>query len=89
MNWSQDPLDIERVYPLVGASSDGKESACNAGDPDLVPGLGKSPGEGIGNPLLYSCLENPMDEEAWSATVYGVAKSPTRLSDFIDSLILF
>ena len=80
---------MERVYPLVGASSDGKESACKAGDPDLVPGLGKSPGEGIGNPLLYSCLENPMDEEAWSATVYGVAKSPTRLSDFIDSLILF
>ena len=80
---------MERVYPLVGASSDGKESACNAGDPDLIPGLGKSPGEGVGNPLQYSCLENPMDEEACLATVYGVAKSPTRLSDFIDSLILF
>ena len=47
--------------------SDGKESACNAGDPGLVPGLGRSPGEGNGNPLQYSCLENPMDRGAWQA----------------------
>ena len=47
----------------IPGSSDGKESACNAGDPDLIPGLGKSPREGIGNPLLYSCLENPMTKK--------------------------
>ena len=57
-------------------------SACNAGDPGLIPGLGRSPGEGNGNPLQYSCLENPMDGGAWWATVHGVAKSRTRLSDF-------
>ena len=61
--------------------SDGKESACNVGDPCLIPGLGRSPGEGNGNPLLYSCLENPMDGGAWWATVHGVAKSWTQLSD--------
>ena len=61
--------------------SGGKESACNAGDLGSIPGLGRSPGEGNGNPLQYSCLENPMDREAWWATVQGVAKSRTRLSD--------
>ena len=61
-------------------SSIGKESACNAGDPCSIPGLGRSPGEGNGNPLQYSCLENPMDREAWQATVHGVAKSQTRLN---------
>ena len=61
--------------------SDGKASACNAGDPGLIPGSGRSPGEGNGNPLQYSCLENPMDGEAWWAIVHGVAKSRTRLSD--------
>ena len=49
-----------------------QESACNAGDPDSIPGLGSSPGEGNGNPLQYSCLENPMDRGAWWAVVYGV-----------------
>ena len=57
--------------------SDGKASACNAGDPDLVPGLGKSPGEGNGNPLQYSCLENPMNRRACWATVHGVTESQT------------
>ena len=62
--------------------SDSKESACNAGDPDLIPGLGRSPGwQKDGNPLQYSCLENPMDGEAWWAIVHGVAKSRTRLSN--------
>ena len=56
-------------------SSDGKESACNAGDLGLIPGLGRSPGGGHGNPLQYSCLENPMDRGGWQATVHGVAKS--------------
>ena len=62
--------------------SDGKASACNAGDLGSIPGLGRSPGEGNGNPLRYSCLENPKDEGAWQATVYRVAKIQTQLSDF-------
>ena len=70
-----------RFFP---GGSDGKQSAWNAGDPDSIPGSGRSPGEGNGNPLQYSCLENPMDGGAWQATVRGVAKS-----DFIFSLFLF
>ena len=62
-------------------SSDGKASANNAGDPGSIPGLEKTPGEGNGSPLQYSCLENPMDGGAWWAAVHGVAKSRTRLSD--------
>ena len=58
----------------------GKESACNAGDPDSIPMLGRSPGEGNGNLLQYSCLKNSMDRGAWWATVHGVAKSQTRMS---------
>ena len=56
---------------------DGKVSAYNAGDPGSIPGSGRSPGEGNGNPLQYSCLENPMDRGAWLATVNAVAKSRT------------
>ena len=59
------------------SSSDGKTSTCNAGDLGSIPGLGRSPGEGNGNPLQYSCQENPMDKRAWWATVHGVAKSQT------------
>ena len=62
--------------------SEVKASACNAGDLGSIPGLGRSPGEGNGNPLQYSCLENPMDRGVWWATVHEVAKSRTRLSDF-------
>ena len=62
--------------------SDGKESACNAEDLGSSPGLGRSPGEGSGTPLQYYCLENPVDRGAWQATVYGVAKSRTQLSNF-------
>ena len=62
--------------------SDGKASAYNVGDPGSISGLGRSSGEGNGNPLQYSCLENPMDGGAWWATVHGVAKSRTQLSDF-------
>ena len=57
--------------------SDGKEFACNAGDPGLSPGLGRHPGDGNGNPLQYSCLENSMDRGALWATVHGAAKSQT------------
>ena len=52
----------------------GKASAYNAGDPGSIPGSGRSPGVGNGNPLQYSCLENPVDEGAWWATVQGIAK---------------
>ena len=58
---------------------DGKESDCNAGDPGSIPGLGIFPGGGNGNPLQYTCLENPMDGGAWQSTIHGVAKSQTRL----------
>ena len=66
---------------LFPGGSDGKESACNAGDLGSMPGLGRSLGEGNGNPLQYSCLENPMDRGAWWAVVPGVTKSQTRLMD--------
>ena len=61
--------------------SDGKESACSAGDLGSVSGSGRFPGEGHSNPLQYSRLENPMDRGAWRATVQGVAESQTRLRD--------
>ena len=61
--------------------SEVKVSAWNAGEQSLIPGLGRSPGEGNGNPLQYSCLENAMERGAWYAIVHGVAKSRTRLSD--------
>ena len=61
--------------------SDGKESICNAGELGSIPGLGRSHAGGHGNPLQYSCLENPMGTGAWQATVHGVAKSRTGLSD--------
>ena len=63
------------VYMGFPGGSDGKESACNVGDLASIPGLGRSPGEGNGNPVQYSCLENSMDRGAWRATVHGVAKS--------------
>ena len=56
-------------------------------DVGSIPGLGRSPGQGNGNPLQYSCLVNPMDRGAWLATVHGVAKCQTQLSDFIHSFI--
>ena len=61
--------------------SDGKESTYNVGDLGLIPGSGRSPREGNGNPLQYSCLENPTDRGAWQGTVHGVANSQTQLSD--------
>ena len=60
--------------------SDSEESACNAGNSGSIPGLGRSPGEGNGNPLQYSCLGSPMDRGAWWATVHGVAENQTQLN---------
>ena len=84
---SQLEKTLENCPPVEGymgfpGSSDGKASTYNAGDLGSIPGSGRSPGEGNGNPLQYSCLENPMDRGAWWATVHGVAKSQIRLSDF-------
>ena len=72
------PTGLTR-YP---GGSDGKESACNGRDPASIPELGRSPGEGDGYPLQYSCLENPIDRGAWWATVHRVTKSWTRLSNY-------
>ena len=66
---------LDYIFLLIPDSLDGKVSAYNAGDLSLIPGLGRSPGEGNANPLQYSCLENPMDQGAWCATVHGVTKS--------------
>ena len=65
----------------VPDGSDSKESACNMGNLGLIPGSRRSPGEGNGNPFQYSCLENSTDRGAWQATVHGVTKSRTQLSD--------
>ena len=77
-SWS----NIFAFWGFVG-DSDGKESACNGGDLGLIPRLGRSTGEGNGNPLQYSCLENPMDRGAWQARVHGVTKSWTWLSTLL------
>ena len=69
--------------------SDCKASAYNVGDLGSIPGSGRPPGEGNGNSLQYSCLENPMKRGAWYATVHGVRKSQTQLSDFIFFLSFF
>ena len=73
-------------YLIISADFPGgsacKPSAYNAEDPGSIPGSGRSPGEGDGNALHYSCLENPMDGGAWQATDHGVTKSQTQLSDF-------
>ena len=71
MNYWEEKL-FEMTFP---GGSNNKESTCSAGDLDLIPGLGRSPGGGHGNPLQDSCLENSMDREAWWATVHGVTKN--------------
>ena len=82
-NRALDPKYIKKSYNSKSfpGGSDDKESSCNAGDPGSIPGLGRSP-EGNGNPIQYFCLENSMDRGAWQATVLGVTKSQTQLSDF-------
>jgi len=74
--WKRDRLPTPVFLGFPGGS-DSKESPCNAGDMGLIPGLGRSPGGGHGNPLQYSCLENPMDRGTWRATVHGIAGSRT------------
>ena len=80
---SDTTMYLKEIEPFLGfpGGSEVKAPACNAGDQGSIPGLGRSPGEGNGNPLQYSCLENPMDGGAWWAIVRRVAKSRT-LSDF-------
>ena len=70
----QEYVDLRKGFP---GGSDSKESPCNAGDLGSIPGWGRSHGEGNGNSLHYSCLENPMDRGAWWTTVHGVTKSQT------------
>ena len=72
---------------VLPGGSEVKASTSNEGGLGSIPGSGRSPGEGNGNPFQYSCLENPMDGGAWWATVHGVAKSRTRLSDFTFTLV--
>ena len=76
---------ITNKWPVkwgFSSSSAGKKSVCNAGDPASIHGLERFPGEGIGYPMQYSCLENSIDRGAWQTTVHGVTKSRTQLSDF-------
>ena len=70
--------NVQEYFP---GDSNGKVSACNAGDSGSFPGLRRAPGEGNGNPFKYACLENSKDRGAWRAIVYGIAKSPTQRSD--------
>ena len=79
----QDKTGLLKIKAVQGFpdGSEGKKFTCNARDLGLIPGLGRSPGEGNGNALHYSCLGNPLDRGAWGATVQGVAESQTRLRD--------
>ena len=77
--WRRDRLPIPVFLGFPGGS-DGRESTCNAGDLGWIPGSGRSPREGNGNPLQYSCLENPMDRGAWRDTVHRVEKSQIQLN---------
>ena len=74
--WRRDRLPTPVFLGFPGDSDD-KESSCNAGDLGSIPGLGRSPRAGNGNPLQYSCLENEIDRGAWQATAHGVTKSQT------------
>ena len=75
------PSGATVMLSLICLMVEGKESACNAGDPGSIPGWGRAPGEGNGYPLQYSCLENLIDRAAWQIAVHGFTKNLTRLSD--------
>ena len=82
INW-EIGIDVYTLLYVKGGfpgGSDGEGPACNARDLGSIPGSERSPGEGNGSPLQYSCLENPKDRGAWQTTVHGVSKSQTRLS---------
>ena len=79
--WRRDRLPTPVFLGFPGGSDDKESASCNAEDLGSIPGLGRSPGEGHGNPLQYSCLENPMDKGAWWAIVHGVTKNWTWLTD--------
>ena len=78
-NWTE--LNLTYFKESFPGDSDGKASASNAEDPALISGSGKSPGEGNGNPLQYSCLGNPMNRETWWSTVHAALRSWTLLDD--------
>ena len=75
---NEGPRDLGRLSRWLSS----KESACNSGDIGSIPGWGRSPGGSNGNPLQYSCLGNPMDRRASLATIHGVARVQTQLSDY-------
>ena len=81
MSYRSSSFPFVTVYVGFPGGSDDKETTCNAGDPALIPGLGRSPEGGNDYPLQYSCLGNPMDRGTWRATVHEIAKSQTWLSD--------
>ena len=83
---TQQQQQQQQLY--LSCSSDGKESACDAGDPGSIPGSERSSGEGNGSPLQYSCLENSMGREAWQAAVHGITKSRPQLSNTTLSALL-
>ena len=76
-SWGRKESDTTERLHFLSGGSDSKESACNAGDQGSIPRVGRSPGEGKGNLLQYSCPEKFMGRGAWQDTVYGVAKSRT------------
>ena len=82
-------LPCEETQQGIPSGSECKESACNAENSGSIPRSGRSPGEGNGYPFQYSCLENPMDREAWWTTVHGVTKSQTRLNHYNQEPSLF
>ena len=75
---------LSTLFMGFSSGSEVKVSACKLGDPGSIPGSGRFPGEGNGNPLQYSCLENPMDRGAWQAMAHGIAKSWTQLSTHVN-----
>ena len=90
MRWAFQVLLVDEVLILI-TGSEGKASAYNAGDPDSIPGLGRSPGEGNGNPLQHSCLENPMDRRVWPAQSWSRKESDTTewLTHTLNLRVLF
>ena len=85
--WENNNFSSSAYWGFPGGS-EGKASAYNAGDPGSIPGWGRSPGEGNGNPLQYSCLENPLDGEAWWTIVHGVAKGQYTTDEYVQSNML-